>query len=130
MLLSDKIMSPHNEVVILNGNFTIGSSGAVGTVKGAGIDSVTKESTAGQYSIVLEEAFNRLLWADASVVGATFSGVFAIEAINDVQAAVRAKTKITIQCYDATGTAVNPASGSVISFIDVVRRSSTTRGGE
>lgn len=130
MLLHDKLMSPHGDVVMLTGNFVVGTAGAVGTVKGAGLASVTKESTAGQYSLVLDEAFNRLLFSAASVVSATFSGVQVIEAINDVQAAVQGKTAITIQCYDATGTAVNPASGSVISVVAMLRQSNVTRGGE
>ena len=114
--------------VSLYGNFVILGSGAVGTVKGLGILSVTKESTAGQYTIVLEEKWNRLLSAKGGFVkDGNGSGIASVEIITapaSLQGQIQAGTGYTIQFYDYTGVAADAASGSVHSFEVCLRRSS------
>ena len=125
------VMHLHGDIVILNGNFVIGASGAVGTVKGAGIKSITKVTGDGKYEVVLEDKYNRLLCSSAGMVCATSSGVATIEIIDlDVQDKIQAGTAYTIQMYDVAGAAVNATNPSVCSFILFLRRTSLVVGGE
>lgn len=121
-------LAVEKQPVTLFGNFVIGSSGAVGTVKGIGIKSVTKESTAGQYTIVLEEKWNRLLGAKGGFIkDSSGSGVANVEIITapaSLQGQIQAGTGYTIQFYDYTGVAADAAAGSVHSFEITLRRSS------
>lgn len=57
-----------NGPVFLEGRFTIGASGAVSGLQGAGIASVTKLTPAGTYLIKLEDSYNRLLEFNASFI--------------------------------------------------------------
>lgn len=117
-------------LTFLEGNVSIGASGAVGTLKGSGIASVTKNST-GNYTIVLEDKYMKLLGSDFSFVSASFSGVFSVEIVDaSVDAHVQDGTGINIVCYDATGAAVNPASGAVLYFNFMLRNSSVKGKGE
>lgn len=54
-------------LTFIEGNFVVGGSGAVGTVKGSGIASVTLLST-GTYKIKLEDGFPRYLSGTAGAV--------------------------------------------------------------
>ena len=67
--------------VSLYGTIAIGAAGAVGTVKGYGISSVVKEATAGQYTIVLEDKFQRCLSVSAQVIHDSISGAVAIQVL-------------------------------------------------
>jgi hypothetical protein len=123
------VASLQKAMIILEGSAVIGGTGAVGTVKGSGIKSVARTGT-GAYSITLDDAFNRLLWAGVNFVSATGSGIASVEITNDPQVAVKAGTAITIQCYDFAGAAADPASASVLSFIAFLRNSSVPGKGE
>ncbi len=122
MLLRGKLLSPHVDIAVLDGNVVIGSTGAVGTVKGC--FSFTRTGT-GAYSIeIVEDArFDRLLFADASFIAASGSGIASVEITNDANAALKAGTAVTIQCYDFAGSAADPAAASVMSVMAMVRRS-------
>lgn len=54
-------------LTFIEGNFVVGASGAVGTVKGSGVESVTKLST-GTYQIKLEDGYPRYLIGGAGIV--------------------------------------------------------------
>ena len=114
------------DVVNLFGSIVIGAAGAVTSFQGGGIKSVTKEATAGQYTIELTDLFARILGAsfESLAVGPTLVGKLQI--LNDpatFQADVKADGKITIQCLDFAGAAVNPASGEAI-LVDIKARQS------
>jgi hypothetical protein len=112
-------------LVEVYGSAVIGASGAVGTVKGGGIASVVKESTAGQYTITLTERFERLISSNVGCFAATATGVVPIAQVlmspATLQASFKANGALTVQFYDYAGAAANPASGSVVSFRVVVR---------
>lgn len=99
----------------------IGASGAMSVKKGYGISSVVKEATAGQYSIVLEDKFNRVLSVTAQVVHDSISAVQAIQVLEipaNLQSAVAAGTGFKIQCIDKDGVAVNPEEDAQL-FVQV-----------
>ena len=123
----DRVLALEKQTVHLYGNIVIGASGAVADTKGMGIASVVKNTTAGNYTITLQDAYNRYLFGGWGMIcNGSFSGVSNVEVSDDpalVQAHFKAK-HITIQCYDNTGAAVNPASGSVLTFTVEARLSS------
>ncbi len=113
------------DVVHLYADVAIGASGAVTTAKGGALTSVTKQATDGQYTIVLDSGFNKLLHASVQVVGATASGVASVDILQSAASVLtnlKTAAAITIQCYDYAGAAVNPASGSVLKVKLEVRR--------
>ena len=118
--------------VTLFATVTIGAAGAVSAKKGYGIKSVTKEATAGQYTIVLEDKFSRALAVHATVVHSSISAALNVQVLNtpaQLQAALAAGTGFVIQCIDKTGAAVNPESGSQI-FVQVVASNSSVDAGK
>jgi hypothetical protein len=124
----DKVMALQKQVVILEGRFAVGSSGAVSGLKGAGIKSVTKESGTGVYSIVLDDRFDRFLGINFTVAHATDSGV-AVVMLTDVSpdGNVQAGTALPVLCLDYAKSAANPADGSVV-FFTIMLRNSTVKG--
>lgn len=122
------------DTVTIYGSFAVGASGAVASSQGGGIVSVTKESTAGQYTIALSEQFARFLHLDAQVVDDAVSQVAKIQLLEDpatLQAAVKTDRALTIQCLaiesDATPQliAANPAEGALVTLRIVCRQSSS-----
>jgi hypothetical protein len=114
------------DVVNIFGQLNIGAAGAVSSFSGGGIKSVTKEATAGQYTIELTDLFARILMAkfQSMAPGASLVGAIQLfETPATFQADVKADGKITIQCLDFAGAAVNPASGEAI-MIDIKARQS------
>ena len=63
--MSNRIFNPElaieKQVCNIYGNFDVGASGAVSNTVGVGVTSVVKESTAGQYTITLQDAYDKLL---------------------------------------------------------------------
>lgn len=117
-------------ITFLEGSFTVGASGAVGTVKGSGIASVTKNST-GNYTIALEDKYMKFLGANFNLVAASYSGIATVEvADTSIDTHVQDGTGIQVVCYDGTGTAANPASGAIVYFSIVLRNSSIKGKGE
>lgn len=117
------------DTVTLFGNAVIsGSTGsvAVSDTFGGGIASVTKESTAGQYTVKLTDSFSRLLAADARVVSASISGVANVQLLASpatLQASFKTSRSLTFQCVDYAGAAVNPPDGALLTLRLVLRRS-------
>lgn len=80
--MANRLYLPHGgtldvNAIQLEGNFVVGSTGAVGTLKGSGITSVTRLST-GVYKVTLEDQYNRYLYGSISFVSPQVSS-----AIND-----------------------------------------------
>ena len=124
---SKDTMVLERDVIHLYADVTIGASGAVTTAKGGALLSVTKQATAGQYNVVLDSGFNKLLHVSAQLVGASASGVASVDVLQSAASVLtnlKTGAAITIQCYDYAGAAVNPASGSVIKLKLEVRRTS------
>jgi hypothetical protein len=114
------------DVCALFGSLVIGAAGAVGTVKGGGIKSITKLATAGQYEIELEDSWNRFLFSSSGFVAATPINIAAVQVLEnpaDLQTDFKADKKYVIQMLDFTGAAANATAGSVLSFCLHVRRS-------
>lgn len=69
--------APHTMPVLLDGNFSVGASGAVGTLVGPMISSVTRLS-AGVYKIQLQDNYNKFFgmqhWVQAPVTGSAIAG--------------------------------------------------------
>lgn len=119
--------SLERELCFLYGSAVIGAAGAVGTVKGLGIKSVTKVTGDGKYEIELEDAYMRYMFGNVNFISAAGSGVAKVEILATpatFQADFKNTKVITIQCFDFAGAAVNPASGSVLGFDLVARNSS------
>lgn len=118
--------------VTLYATIAIGAAGAVSAKKGYGIKSVTKEATAGQYTIVLEDKFSRALMVEAQVVHSAISAVAAIQVLNtpaQLQTAVSAGTGFVVQLIDKTGAAVNAENGAQV-FLQVVASNSSVDAGK
>lgn len=115
------------ELCFLFGSAVIGAVGAVGTVKGSGIYSVTRTGV-GEYEIQLDQKFYRYISGKVGFVHATAgSGIAAVEIKQDpstFQADFKDLAKVTIQCLGFDGLAADPASGSVMG-IDVIARNSS-----
>lgn len=102
---------------------TIGSSGAV-TIDSAqarsnGIVSITKESTAGQYTVVFgTSAASKDVWPKFYMMTAQFISASAAPAAPLVyvvsDSTATATASLTLQCTNSAGTATNPASGEVL----------------
>lgn len=119
--------------VTLYGSFSIGASGAVGTVRGGGIKAVVKKTDAGQYEVELQDRYARVLSIRAGLMHATISQISNIQVLENpanFQADVRADGKFVIQCVGATAAdntaliAKNPEQNAVISLVIVLRKSS------
>lgn len=114
----------------IEGNFVVGGTGAVGTVKGAGIASVTRTGT-GAYRITLEDAYNRYLsgtwgFVDAATVG--IPTVKIITVIGNPNTTIRSKY-IDIQCWGASG-AADPDANLVLGFTMIVDNTSVLPANE
>lgn len=123
------------DTVTIFGQFSIGASGAVtaGTVKGGGVLSVTKEATAGQYTIAFKDKYSRFLDFEAFIVDDAISQITKIQPLVDpatLQSGLASTGSLVVQCLavesDATPVliAANPASGALVMFRAVFRNSS------
>lgn len=97
---------------------TVGAAGAVSASSGAGITSVTKESSAGQYTILLADAYNSLLGAEVTLLHTTDSdpATVAVAArIKSEAVATAAAPTVVIQGYAYDdGAVANFASGAIL----------------
>ena len=120
------------EPVKIYGRFSVGTAGAVVAGKnGLGIKSVTKETTAGQYTIEFQDAFSKIMFLNSMIVDDAVTAVARVQLLEDpaaLQADLKADRKLKIQCLDFTGAAVNPASGAQVLFEVTMRQSSIGRG--
>lgn len=118
--------------VTLYATIAIGAAGAVSAKKGYGIKSVTKEATAGQYTIVLEDKFSRALAVQGQVVHSAISAVQSIQVLEtpaDLQTDVASGTGFRIQLVNASGAAANAESGAQV-FLQVVASNSSVDAGK
>lgn len=102
--------------VALHGKVLIGSSGAVTSFTGRGIASVTKESAAGTYTVVLDDTF-------ASFEGGHCSVLCATECVSKPQftsqaVATKGTQTVVITCFDDDGNTgvANMTSGAYLMF--------------
>ncbi len=112
------------DTVTLFGSMVVGSTGAVGTVTGAGIASIARSGT-GAYTITLTGPFTKLLGFRWIFGGGTASGIASVElaqSLANQTVDIKAKT-VDIVCYSAGSTAADPASGSILQFEIVGRQS-------
>jgi len=117
--------------VTLYATLAVGAAGAVSAVKGYGILSITKEATAGQYTVVLSDKFTRALSVQAQIVHSAISAAKSVQVLETpaaLQADVVAGTGIKIQLIDAAGAAVNAESGAQVFIQVVVVNSSVDQG--
>lgn len=122
--MADRMFHPfggalEQKVVHLYGAITIGASGAVASSTGKGIFSVTKESSAGQYTIRLADQYNSLLWAGFTLLDGTDESPATVGTHMRLNSAsVSASTPVVVlQCYAGDdGADANPAEGAVIYF--------------
>lgn len=121
------------EVKLLFGSVVIGSTGAVGTVKGD--FSITRNSI-GNYTIVLQDKYNRMLGSTAGFVQGTANtptGVFKVEISSGaatLQADQKSAAGYQITCYDAAEAPVDPVAGSVMSIMWMMRNTTVTVGND
>lgn len=119
-------------VVSTFGSFTAtASTGAVasGSVKGLGVSSVTKESTAGQYTIAFADKFSRFLVGNFMTITAAASNVGGIQVLATLasyQSDIATNKAITIQLVDFAGSAVNVSADTIIRFEIKWRNSSVS----
>ena len=128
---SQFIYSFERMAVVLEGSCVIGASGAVSGLVGSGIKSISKTAT-GTYKIVLDDAYNRLLAFNVTMVAATAGtpcGVDTVEVIASSDVTSVTEPKINIQTI-LGGSVANPVSGSVMLFQIKLRNSSLKGKGE
>ncbi len=115
------------EPVMLWASITVGATGAVSASYGQGIASVTRLS-AGQYKISLADTYNKLLFADVSLLDTTDSDpttVGVLSRIKSEQVASTTAPQIVIQCFNTTnGAAADPRNGALLLVKIEVRNSS------
>lgn len=120
-----RVQAYEKEVKLLYATIDITTSGAVLSSKG--LASAVKESTAGQYTIVLPSSYYKFLSLSPATMHPTASLVAAVDILGTpatFQDSFRASPTIVIQCRDYAGAAVNPASGTTIRLAIEVRNTS------
>jgi hypothetical protein len=124
--LYDRTLAYETELVKIYGSIVVGAAGAVTSFQGGGFESVTKETAAGNYTIGLKHAYDRLLFVNVVPVKATVSDVASVQVLN-APATLQATFKggeVVIQLLDEAGAAVNAASGEVLLVEITARRGS------
>ena len=126
------IFSFEKNLTMIDGEFTVGSSGAVSSYLGSGVTSVTKTASAGSYTITLDDGFPFLCGASFCVLSSAVGTVSAIDHIELAGAAsyINASTPyITIQTT-LNNALANATSGVKVRFMLYFRNSSLTGKGE
>lgn len=115
------------QVVEIYASWLVGASGAVTSKLGGGVASVTKNVTAGNYTVVLSDRFNRLLSVKASAMGPAMLAVLPeaqlIATSATYQASFASTGALTVQFISAAGVAANPDSGATVILRVTVRNS-------
>ena len=112
----------HKPVKIF-GSILVGGSGAVTSFTGNGVTSVTKESGAGTYTILLNDAYSAFLGVNVVHEVATAEELV----IQLISHNVAAASKTVVIGCSTSGTLANPASGTILYFEITLRNSSVTR---
>jgi len=128
-----KIFSMHASPVLLDTTIQIGAAGAVSSIVGSTIASVTRMST-GIYKINMQDNYSKLYAAMGSMQSPSvgLSGVSTIEIQNAPNASVSSLSapSLTVKCLDAAGALVDPADGSALNVMIYLSNSSISVGGE
>jgi hypothetical protein len=128
-----KVYSMHVSPVIIDTAINIGAAGAVSSVTGPIVSTVTHMST-GVYKITLTDNFMGVLSAHGSMrsPAAGLSGILAIEVQNAPTASITPLTapSITVKTLDAAGALADPANGSAINVTLLLSNSSVRVQGE
>lgn len=117
------------EIKILYASMVVGSTGAVGTVKG---DLSIVRTGVGAYTITMTDSYYKLLYSSSGFISSTGSGIAVVEISTSpatLQASFKAKV-YSIQCYSFAGVAADPAAGSVMSIVQHVRNTSVSIGND
>lgn len=96
---------------------------------GKGVTSVTKESSAGQYTVLLADQYNSLMGAHPTLLHSTDSDPATVGVHMRLNAETVNTTTptIVVQCYAGDdGADANPASGAIIYLTIHLRNSSVT----
>jgi len=121
-LFKNRQFSFEQDMVTLFAELTVGASGAVTSATGQGITSVTKETAAGQYTIVLQNKYNKLLEAGHTIIDADINDIASMQVLST---SADNKT-IVVQFVEDTGVAGNAQSGAVVMIKLVLRNSSVS----
>ena len=98
------------------GKFTVGATGAVGTIDMPGVASITRGSTAGEYTIVLMDNWYKLKGFSANMLSTTGMDVYA----QLTSEAVKASKTLVLQWYANGGTTeTDPPAGEMFLSFDV-----------
>lgn len=130
-----RIYSMHVSPVIINATAAIGASGAVSSIVGSGVLSITHVST-GLYRITCmpNTNFSRLYFAAGSMQSPAsgLSGIMQVEIQNapNTSVATAAGAILSVKCLDVTGALANPASGSSLNVLMLCSNSSVVIDGE
>lgn len=130
---NSRIYTGHVMPVALDCHFNVGASGAVSSMKGAYITSVTRLGV-GKYKIKANDPYNNFYMMRSMIQSpssGTQSGVFSIEldsapSLNPASPGA----EFIIQCYDAAGAAKEIANGSKLYLEFYLSNSSVLIGGE
>lgn len=100
-------MALEKQVCHVDAGLIIGASGAVTSYSGLGVESIVKESGAGNYTITLQDSYDKVLslvsTVNCSAVGGSAIGSVEIStAVASLKAAIKAKA-FAIQLYAPTG---------------------------
>jgi hypothetical protein len=123
--LKSRLYTFETDLVKIVGTMTVGATGAVGTVKGMGIASVTRTGV-GAYTVTLQDSYHMVWGHHIAFGGGTASGIGGVELVDtqaNIKTNIRTNKQIKIQCYSATTTAADPANGTTMFFSFLVRNS-------
>lgn len=99
-------------VKTLRGILTVGATGAVTSFAGYGMLSCTRDA-AGTYTIVLDKAYNKLLFAQAVSLNSSIDDIMVSVKTDNVDGTT---PSITFFTFAVAGTAADPANGSLVYF--------------
>lgn len=118
--------SLQRDIVELVCKASIGAAGAVtiSTTDAKGISSIVKESTAGQYTINLQDSYPALMHVTGMVLNSSASAAPIMQVISE-QVVNNTTPKLVVQFLDPSGAAANLDSGSTISVKIMLRNAST-----
>lgn len=117
-----KVQGLNKELKLIAGSFSIAASGGAATkVTGLGY-SVAKSAT-GEYTITLEDQYDALISATATVQAATAVDLVAQIDNHDVTAA----TPVVVLNLNAAATPTEPSAVTVVNFLLVLQNSTLPR---
>lgn len=128
-----KLYAMHVAAVVVDCTVAIGSTGAVSSVKGPIVSTVTRVST-GIYRLNLQNSFTGTFACVASMQSPSsgLSGIMQIETQNSPNTNVTSTTapSITVKTLNAAGALADPASGSSLNVLVYLSNSSIQISGE